>query len=140
MSRAVVKIAASANLLIGIVWMLGVTFFLLTMAGISTPISLRALLFAVVVWGAGPVLLVYGSVSSLIGKFQRVSIGSSVTAAVALSFIAACAVRDFIHPQGWETDSYAFSLALTLLAILCDVFTGILVVHWKHALRIVGVK
>jgi hypothetical protein len=76
--------------MIGIAWTLGGVFCFLTMEGISTPISNRAVLLAAAAWFVGPTCLTM----SLMLLFA-----ASILATLILNGIVGDSMYDAFHPQ-----------------------------------------
>jgi len=133
MSKAIGKVAASLNLIIGVAWTFEIAFFFLTMAGISTPISSRAVFISATVWFIGPVFLVAGSLMILLGKLPTISLTISILAALVLNGIVGDMVYDAFHPQPLQgPPPYKFYAVAIILTVLCDLCMVWLVADWKQ--------
>jgi hypothetical protein len=90
--------------MMGFAWTLGGVFFFLTMEGIATPISSRAVLLAATAWFAGPICLTMGRLRILNGM-----VGDSMydafhlqplQDAVPYQFYAVVSPATFLRPAG----------------------------------------
>jgi hypothetical protein len=141
MAKLMRKIVPSVTLTIGIVWVFCVVFMYLAMAGISTPVSNRAVILSAAEWFVGPVSLIVGSALVLAHKAPKISLALSVGAALVLSGIVVSTVNSALHPQPLEAPpAYEFYAILIGTTILCDMCVLWLTLNWRQRRRSAGVN
>ncbi len=139
------KTAATANLGVGIIWLLG-AFLFWQLGGYMTGLfsSMHELISSLpnlILFFAGPLLLISGSVMLLRGQKHLVSLMFVVVSSIGLIGIVAKTLYDALHPVPLEGPvGFTFYFVFVTMLVITSAATLILLLNYIRAGKLAGIE